>query len=187
MTEAFTTPESLNPLSRHKSASQIEVALMSGYEIVHAIKGRIRLRILRLANDSTYAARLTDWLTTLSGVTQVNVNSFAKSITIFYHDDTPAAGFIQGLLSSAQILTESKTAAVTVESAMTDPLQVVTQAATDWKPWFYRLAVTLLQVAGVALLVIGIVGVLLPILPGTPFLILSSFCFLAASELSSNY
>lgn len=36
-----------------------------------------------------------------------------------------------------------------------------------------------LLVAGTVSLAIGIVGVLLPILPGTPFLILAFFCFSA--------
>lgn len=65
MTGAFATPEGYYPLSETHSNGQIETSLLSGYEIVHAIQGRVRLRILRLATDSAYADRLTQWLTTL--------------------------------------------------------------------------------------------------------------------------
>ena len=39
-----------------------------------------------------------------------------------------------------------------------------------------------LLVVGTVSLAVGIVGVLLPILPGTPFLILAFFCFSALLE-----
>jgi hypothetical protein len=52
------------------------------------------------------------------------------------------------------------------------------------KFWLSRFGVILLQIAGAFFLFIGIVGVILPLIPGFPFLILSAMCFFAASELA---
>lgn len=41
---------------------------------------------------------------------------------------------------------------------------------------------TVLLVVGTISLAVGIVGVILPLLPGTPFLILAFFCFTALFE-----
>ena len=52
------------------------------FEVVHAIPGRLRLRVPRLRYDEPYALRLQGLLEATGGVTGVRVNSAARSITI---------------------------------------------------------------------------------------------------------
>ena len=57
---------------------------LQGYEIVHAIPGRVRLRMPLLAIDADFARRLQQALEADTHVKQVRINRAAISITINY-------------------------------------------------------------------------------------------------------
>ena len=57
---------------------------LQGYEIVHAIPGRVRLRMPLLAIDADFARRLQQALEVDNHVKQVRINRAAISITINY-------------------------------------------------------------------------------------------------------
>ncbi|MFB2838851.1 HMA2 domain-containing protein [Floridanema evergladense] len=185
MTSAFATPEEFKNLALANGAFGIREYLKSGYEIVHQIKGRIRLRIPRLGYDRNYGDRLIQMLKAVVGITQVNINLQAKSLTMQYEENTNAATLIRSLILTApkvvEVVVSPMPNQTTSDSKILDNW---TQIHYEINPLFPRLAIVLLEVMGTICFFIGIIGLLLPVLPGTPFLILGSLCFLAASELS---
>ncbi len=56
----------------------------TGYQIVHAINGRIRIRISWLGADSESASKLQRLVESLSFVTSVRINPLANSIVVSY-------------------------------------------------------------------------------------------------------
>ena len=62
-------------------------------EILHRMKGRIRLGIRRLREDESYAQHLMSLVRALSDVDDVGVNSAAASITVRYRRSVPDAEF----------------------------------------------------------------------------------------------
>ncbi|MUG93234.1 hypothetical protein F7734_12665 [Scytonema sp. UIC 10036] len=74
--------------SANKTASSIAnkttPAQRISYSVAHAIPGRIRFRIPRLAKDSTYAEKLKQVMEYDSKLTKVRVNPAAASIVIDY-------------------------------------------------------------------------------------------------------
>ncbi|MBE9225592.1 hypothetical protein IQ264_09180 [Phormidium sp. LEGE 05292] len=185
MTSAFATPEEFSSLALANGAFGIREYLKSGYEIVHQIQGRIRIRISRLAYDRDYGDRLTQMLKVIAGVTEVNINQMAKSLTMYYQENTNAARMVRSLIVSAPKVVE--VVVPTIVNQETFNFQIFddsTQLHHKIKPLFHRLSIILLELMGTIFFLVGIIGLLLPILPGTPFFILGSLCFIVASELS---
>jgi Heavy metal associated domain 2 len=77
-------------LSKLENSSRIEAPTSSGivekvnYSVVHAIPGRIRFHVPRIAKDAAYGKRLERLIKQEADVTSVRVNSDAASIAIAY-------------------------------------------------------------------------------------------------------
>ncbi len=54
------------------------------YQIVHAIEGRIRIRIPLLAQETNYNSKLQSLVESLNFVTEVRINPQAESIVVTY-------------------------------------------------------------------------------------------------------
>jgi hypothetical protein len=65
-------------------ANKTESLPKISYSVVHAIPGRVRFRIPRLAKDSEYAHKLQQVIESDSRTTNVRINSSAASIVINY-------------------------------------------------------------------------------------------------------
>jgi hypothetical protein len=139
---------------------------LSGATVVHAISGRVRLRVLLLKEAPRLAGTLEATLKAQPGITGASVNQRCGSVTITYDPlrCTPDSlcAFLQPLLAqdieAYEPLLKSHRALI---------LRLRRQIR-----WI---------VAGCASLIVGIVLMALPILPGgIPFLLLSIYCFAKA-------
>lgn len=82
---------SSSPTLPHSSAQPTEIA----YSVIHAIGGRIRFNVPRIAQDSAYAQRLERLIKTDPQVTSVRVNCDAASAAIAYKpSDLPISHWV---------------------------------------------------------------------------------------------
>jgi len=68
------------------------------YQIVHSIVGRLRIRIPQLADDAEFASRLSEFVESLAGVTQVRINPAATSIVIQYQPSSSAGAIVESAI-----------------------------------------------------------------------------------------
>ena len=75
-----------SPVAVSKAAAEAPTvtAANEDYTIVHSVPGRIRLKILRLQSDSSYAKRLEKLLLAEDNVLSVRINRSASSLVIRY-------------------------------------------------------------------------------------------------------
>lgn len=152
------------------------ITLEKSYSIAHEVPGRIRFSIPKLATDFDYADKLKALIESDSKVTDVRLNQKAGSIAISYQsdlntNDQTRAHLVNLIDDNAPAYTPVMQA-ITFSFASTDFLEEnkTGSVLTNIKN------VVLITVGSISL-VIGVIGIILPLLPGTPFLILSMFCF----------
>ncbi len=106
------------------------------YTVVHAIPGRIRLNIPKLAQDKAYARRLERMLKTDSEVKSVRLNCDAASIAISYNKDRiPVSHWVGMMILASEVAPQAvkSTPTETVESIPTKDIDISSLWA-DYKP-----------------------------------------------------
>jgi hypothetical protein len=71
------------------------------YQIVHAVEGRIRIRIPLLAEEVEYAGKLQKQIESLNFVTNVRINPLAESIIVTYRYKWVSCALMQTHLQEA--------------------------------------------------------------------------------------
>lgn len=182
-TLALTTPKLQQAQTQGKSQLILEAQSNPkhrDYEILHATSGRIRVGIPKLAYDLEYAEKLKYVLSSVTGITDVRINAWAKSVIIHYHSQ-PAweEQMRESILESIDIADTL----IMWPVAVAEELDAQIANSWDWLMSEFgdvikQTGTILLKIGGTVCLVVGIIGLFAPLIPGTPFLILASLCFL---------
>ncbi|MBW4451710.1 MAG: hypothetical protein KME55_02950 [Nostoc indistinguendum CM1-VF10] len=108
-----------------EKASEVTAPAKIDYSVVHAIGGRIRLNVPKIAQDRAYARRLERIVKTDAEVTSVRINFDAASIAIAYQSrEIPLSHWVN--LMELALETNPPTQTITTAN---QPLQEVSQSA----------------------------------------------------------
>jgi hypothetical protein len=161
--------------------------------VVHAIPGRTRLRVPPLKSDPFLAGSLETLLKAQPAVTDVTVNQSCASLTVHYD---PAAWTSESLCRFLQSLTREEiqaypwaSAAPETQVSWTKPWLLFSDsgelnsksdspAGTSTKPSF--------TMVGYASLAVGTALLAVPMVPGIPFLLFSSYCLAKGTILKTT-
>ena len=161
--------------------------------VVHAIPGRTRLRVPPLKSDPFLAGSLETLLKAQPAVTDVTVNQSCASLTVNYD---PTAWTSDSLCRFLHSLTREEIQAYPWAS-------VSPETQVSWtKPWLLfpgfgdapsarsdspagTPITPTFGVVGYASLVVGTALLAVPMVPGIPFLLLSSYCFAKSAILKT--
>ena len=195
MTPALATLE-LNLQTNVSNAQVLPVATRSLREIahqpkidcqvLHSLPGRLRLGIPKLAGDTTYSEKLTYALQSLPWIGEVRINPAASCAIINYQShpssESEQQAAILAIVQEADSLALlSTTALEAVEAELGSFWDQFSGELQNFLTGYEGIGKEILKAIAIASLIIGIAGVILPLLLGTPFLLLSHFCFLACS------
>ena len=170
-------------------------APLAATHLIHSIAGRVRLRVPGLKANSHLGPGLQALLAAQVGVTEATVNTGCQSVTLLYD---PVLWTSESLSMFLQRLSREELEEYTSVALAND---AASPASMNWlQPWRYLNATGSSPDAkdfsrteasaksgywkvGYASMVVGAVLVPVPLVPGIPFLILSSYCFAKAAML----
>jgi len=146
--------------------------LSPSYEIRHRIPGRIRLTFPLFRSNKNLRTCMKLQLASGSGITRVTTSALSTSITVYYNPEEMSEESLFDIISKISI---------------GDLLQWKDQLppSVPTEELFGNL--NLWVIGGSIFLVLGIAGLALPVLPGTPLLILSAACYLRGSKKLYNW
>jgi len=165
---------------------------LASTHVIHSIPGRVRLRVPMLKADSHLARGLQALVSAQTGVVEATVNGGCQSVTVMYDPALWTSESLRMLLQRRSREELEGYASAVLANDATSP------SSMNWlQPWCYLNATgsspdskdfsrTDASVnsgywkIGYASMVVGAVLVPVPLLPGIPFLILSSYCFAKA-------
>ncbi|NMG20961.1 HMA2 domain-containing protein [Brasilonema bromeliae] len=115
----------------HKSIEAAAQPAKIAYSVVHAIPGRIRLNVPRVARDRAYARRLERLLKTEPQVTNVRVNCDAASVAITYGSaEIPVSHWV-GLMQLADETIPQTNLIKIKEQPLTQPVHQQSESTTS--------------------------------------------------------
>ncbi|MDF0673591.1 MAG: hypothetical protein P0120_04515 [Nitrospira sp.] len=151
--------------------------------IVHSIPGRVRFRVPLLKTSPNMARGLEAVLSARPGIIKTSVTERCQSLTVAFEPETWTAELLRHVLNDET----SKEMAVWAASA--PAIDSSDSSSTTWlQPWRFLQSIegtdqarepvkSVYWTLGYYSMIIGAILVPVPLLPGIPFLIFSSYCF----------
>ena len=153
--------------------------------VIHALPGRVRLRVPLLRTYSHLGKGLQALLSAQAGVIEATVNTRCNSVTVVYESTVWNADALCRFLQDRNLeeVEESASAALSAEATGSSSI--------NWlQPWRFLNAAepqagqpvkSGYWTVGYYSMIVGAILVPVPLVPGIPFLILSSYCFAKAT------
>ena len=153
--------------------------------VIHSLPGRARLRVAMLRDYSQLGKGLQALLSAQAGVIEATVNPRCNSVTVVYEPTVWNLDSLCRWLQDRNLEELEEYASAALAAEATGPSSI------NWlQPWRF-LNATELQTGqpvksgywtlGYYSMIVGAILVPVPLVPGIPFLILSSYCFAKAT------
>ena len=171
---------------------------LTATHVIHSISGRVRLRVPSLKAGSPLAHGLQALLSAQIGVTEATVNTACHSVTVAYDPAVWTSESLCMLLRgrSREELEQYASAALPDDATSlsqmhwSQPWRILNTTGgspgSKGTPQTGQPVKSGYWTAGYASLVVGMVLLPVPLVPGIPFLILSSYCFAKATILKTG-
>ena len=170
----------------HRLAAKFDRPL-TATSVIHSLPGRVRLRVPTLKAYSQLGKGLQALLSDQSGIIEATVITGCQSVTLVYEPSRWNPDSLRGFIETRT----SEELELRTSAALADDATTGSALSTNWlQPWRFLNAAELqggqpvksgYWTIGYYSMIVGAVLVPVPLVPGIPFLILSSYCFAKAT------